>query len=869
MDTRGQLSTARILLVGDDHHLIKQLRKILSSAGCYVEHAATVDQAGYLTEQNSFDLALVDLRVSGHDTQSIMEALRQDNAFGHFPWIALMDSDVDPTVPDGAVGVMLLPVRATGILGTVTETLRRLRVRPEPLPAPEIDEEDDVRQLLAQRLLEQETLSEIARVINSTLDLNQVLTKVVNAATKLTNAEEGLLLLPEEDDERTLSIRAEKGIENETARHFRVRTRDSLAGQVFERGEPLLIRPSGWRKVKTAYYVQSLLYVPLKSKGEVIGVLGVSNRTTARDFSDHDQVLLEDLASHAAIAIENAKLYGESITRAMELSTLVATSEAVNSTLSFEKSLHIIVSQIRSALDVSQCDLWTWDRSSNRLMLLASCCQTHWADRQGPALPTTQLPAFEWVLENKTPKRLSSEDESSRAFLRDSRSVDIWMVPLQDEHGEMVGLLELRYLLGNQNVPTALDVDDIHDRGLQLALEIDPYKDEDLIRADWLAATLVQKTGAEMCSIWLLDKDMLYNQLTLGCGVWATAEGQPSLELAQMPDLKQCLINRKSFSTNAPSAAMHSIYWAKAFLALPVIINDQVLGLVVLTDTMDHRAFSKRETDLGQALVLQAANALQNVRLFRDLQNSLEELRRTQAKLVQTARLSAIGELAAAVAHQINNPLTTVLVDTQILLSDKDEGDPDVESLEAVLRGGKRAHEVVRRLLAMARHSTENVRVEALDINETIDNTLSLVQNHVQSAGVELIVEMTENLPTACGLRGQLEDVWLNLILNARDAVADREKPIIGINSFLSPDQQSVCVRVWDNGVGIAPENQETVFDAFFTTKEAGKGTGLGLHICRQVVEKCAGDITVEPRSPHGVSFLVTLPVKKGNNHVE
>ncbi len=866
MSTRGQLSTARILIVGDDLHLAMQLRKILSGAGCYVQHAATVDEASYLTEQSNYDLALVDLRVSGHDTQSIMEALRQHNAFGRFPWIAMMDSDVDPAVPDGAVGVILLPVRATGILGTVTETLRRLRTRPEPLPTPDIDEEDDVRQLLAQRLLEQETLSEIARFINSTLDLNQVLTKVVNAATRLTNAEEGLLLLPE-DDGRTLYIRAEKGIENETARHFRVRTRDSLAGQVFEKGEPLLIRPSGWRKVKTAYYVQSLLYVPLKSRGEVIGVLGVSNRTAARDFTDHDQALLEDLASHAAIAIENAKLYGESITRAMELSTLVAASEAVNSTLSFERSLHIIVSQIRTALDVRQCDFLTWDRATDRLMLLASCCQVHWADRQGPSLSRDHISAFDQALEQKKPQLLTPYDPVSIDHLRNFRSAQSWLLPLQDEQQTVVGLLELRYLPDNQEVPAALNVDEIHDRALTLALETDPNKEEDMIRADWLAATLIQKTGAEMCSVWLLDKDTLYNQLNLGCGVWANSEEQPRLDLKQVSDLQQCLTQRQPFST--PDTSLQTIYWAKAILALPVVINDQVLGVVIMADTLNNRTFSQREIDLGQALILQAANALQNVRLFRDLQISLEELRRTQAKLVQTARLSAIGELAAAVAHQINNPLTTVLVDTQILLADKEEGDPDLESLEAVLRGGKRAHEVVRRLLAMARHSTEDVKPEAMDINETINNTLSLVHSHVQSAGAKLVVELAEQLPLANGLRGQLEDVWLNLILNARDAVSDCDKPTIGIHSYLSADKHWVCVNVWDNGMGISPDNQETIFDAFFTTKEAGKGTGLGLHICRQVVEKCAGHITVDSHSPQGALFTVSLPVRKGNKHVE
>jgi signal transduction histidine kinase len=182
--------------------------------------------------------------------------------------------------------------------------------------------------------------------------------------------------------------------------------------------------------------------------------------------------------------------------------------------------------------------------------------------------------------------------------------------------------------------------------------------------------------------------------------------------------------------------------------------------------------------------------------------------------------------------------------------------------LEAIHRAGQRAHEVVRRLLSVAQNNKEEAFPEPMDINATIENTLSLVTSHIRRKQVSLKIELASELPKAQGLRGQLEDVWLNLLLNARDAVKESENPTIGIRSSLSEDGSHVQVEVWDNGEGIPEEQRSAVFDAFFTTKASGEGTGLGLHICKQVVNQCHGTIQIQTDRPEGVSFLVSLPVK-------
>lgn len=868
MSSWPKLNASRLLIISDDLHLATLLQNMLTDAGYYVRQSYSVIDALHIAEQVHFDLALLDLRVSGNDPQAILEALREDMAFGRFPWIALMDADPEPHVPDGASGVVLLPVRAQQLLSAVSETLRRLEALKErlTLPAEMATGEEDVHQLLARNLLEYKTLSDITRTLNSTLDLNVVLTKVVDAATRLTYAEEGLLLLPD-DDGKTLYVRAGKGIDSETARQFRVKTKDSLAGQVFNTGEPMLIAYSGWYKVKTAYYVRSLLYVPMKVKGQVIGVLGVNNRTSDRTFTDHDRTLLEDLASHAAIAIENARLYGETVTRSMELTTLVKASEAVNSTLALDDVLRIIAEQLIAAMNVEWCEITMWNKDTRQFQVLASDRQVHWSDKKSaPRLLLADAPIFQKAMEQKHPVAITETVEGP--YLIAHHAKQSWLVPLYaNPDAPVIGILELLYLREPQE--SLSDLPEIQRIGLMLALETNSDEMTDMLYAQQTVMRLLQDTKADMGRLWALDpaEQSLYLRLNIGCGIWLT-EPQPKFKLSELPALSEALEKRQPVNTAATletlltTNSLLEFYHAQAVMALPMMIFGQVLGLVLLIDTSHAREFSEREVNLAQALVLQAANALQNARLFTDLQRSLEELRRAQARLVQSARMSAIGELAAAVAHQINNPLTTVLADTEMLMQDKAAEDKDMVSLQAVLRAGQRAREVVRRLLSMAYQDKEDAQPEPLDVNVTIENTLSLVSGHIRRSRVDLVIDLGSKLPTAAGLRGQLEDVWLNLILNARDAVKLRDKPMIGIKSSLSEDERWVQVKVWDNGVGIPESLHKDVFEAFFTTKSSGEGTGLGLHICQQIVTKCNGTIEIQGVETGGVAFLVSLPVQ-------
>jgi two-component system NtrC family sensor kinase len=224
-----------------------------------------------------------------------------------------------------------------------------------------------------------------------------------------------------------------------------------------------------------------------------------------------------------------------------------------------------------------------------------------------------------------------------------------------------------------------------------------------------------------------------------------------------------------------------------------------------------------------------------------------------------------MGELAAAVAHQINNPLTTIMVDSEMMLLDESPDSQNYKSLQAIHRAGKRASGVARRLLAISRPSDPESPPERIDVVETIQGVLSLVKAHIERDRIQIIPDLPEDpLPPVWAIQGQLDDIWLNLLLNAHDALIGCPDAKLGISASYPVDSDHLEVIVWDNGPGIPEKIIESVFKPFFTTKPVGEGTGLGLHICRQTAERAGGSISVTSAPGKGARFLVLLPVKRG-----
>lgn len=863
----------RILVAERDPDRMDQLAELLEDRGCVVRKAYYAGDALDALRHGRFDLAVIDTQMADRDQRPLAYQMVE---FTPLTWIAMVDerhSAPQSYLARGAAAIVQRPFTSGVLLRHLENALSGQRM--SLAEQPELSDEDEhtahgeLNRLVAQRLTEQQTLSRLARALSAVLDLDALLTQVVDAAVSLSHAEEGLLLLPDKEDQALL-IRAAKGLDTETARNFRIKTQDSLAGAVYRSGRPVLVGDQGPQKVKTEYLVKSLLYVPLSIKGEIIGVLGVNNKYADRTFSQHDLELLQSLAAHAAIAIENARLYEESVLRTRELTTLVEAGEAASSTLDLDHVLATIADKLIGALDVDQCYIGEWTRGDPALHLLAVQYQALWRPTDGPQFGPAIEPVLERALLSRRPMLTTlvpPAHVTHAATMLPHRytaesAIIVPLLTYEQPLGAIV-LMRIHEAFAEEQVRTAQRELQQHARDLLNAFSNpDARRHQNTLFA--VARRMIAVAEADWLEIALWNTAQHQMNLALSCGgsIWLE-DARPALALSDFPLVARALTEQTPVSglLKGDVQKLAGLVGGQSILALPLIIKGETAGLVLLVDTLARRGFSRREVELAQALVLQAANALDNARLYRDLELSLQELHRTQSWLVQTARLSAMGELAAAVAHQINNPLTTILGDTEMILADLPLDDPNREPLEAVSRAGKRAHEVVRRLLAMARQRSGDEPLEPQDVNTTIHNTLMLAETHIRHGRIALDVELADDLPLVAGVPGQLEDVWLNLLLNARDAVAGLPEPRIEITTRPSPERAGVEIRVWDNGAGIPAYLHAQIFDPFFTTKPPGEGTGLGLHICQQIVRKCGGSITVQNDYNEGVCFTIFLPV--------
>jgi PAS domain S-box-containing protein len=239
-----------------------------------------------------------------------------------------------------------------------------------------------------------------------------------------------------------------------------------------------------------------------------------------------------------------------------------------------------------------------------------------------------------------------------------------------------------------------------------------------------------------------------------------------------------------------------------------------------------------------------------------------EALRDAQTNLAHVMRITTLGELTASIAHEVSQPLAAVTANAEACLSWLSRGTPDLEaarrSVEWIIDDGKRANEVIRRVRALAKKA--GIEKVPLDVNDVVRETIALVQRELTSHRVSLQTKLAPALPMIRVDRVQLQQVIINLVMNgieAMQAVADRPREL-KIRSGQDEAHQ-VHVSVTDCGVGISAENADRLFNAFFTTKTSGMG--MGLSICRSIVEAHDGRLWATANVPYGATFQFTLPV--------
>ncbi|MBF0432928.1 MAG: response regulator [Fibrobacteria bacterium] len=336
------------------------------------------------------------------------------------------------------------------------------------------------------------------------------------------------------------------------------------------------------------------------------------------------------------------------------------------------------------------------------------------------------------------------------------------------------------------------------------------------------------------------------------------------------PDIEGIMVTGESGENIAVDALRAG---ALDYISKPINLDDLLFSVTKAIDVINlnrTRLYRNRELKISQEII-----ARMNEELERKIEERSEELNKVQVQLFQTSKLATLGEMAAGLAHEINQPLAGIsLIVTNFRrfsarnkLSQEilDEGLADIE--ESV----KRMSEVIKHVRTFARQET--MKIVEVDINNTIKSSLKLLSEQLRIHDIGIELNLDQELPKISGEPYQIEQVWINLISNARDAMdekftkqkdTDYKKKLV-ITTQQTANGKEVEIIVKDNGPGLSKEKQTKIFEPFFTTKEVGKGTGLGLSISYGIIENHSGTIGIESIEGEETTMKVTIPIDRKN----
>lgn len=629
------------------------------------------------------------------------------------------------------------------------------------------------------------------------------------------------------------------------------------------------------------------IVIPVWSDHELVVGLALGGRSMDEPFSDEDRALAQAAASRASQAIQNARLFQASQSRADRLAILNVISTAAVSSLKADVVLRQILELSCQALNAVEGSILLRVPETDDLFFAVTLSDglrglhskrlssdqgiAGWVAQHGEAVCVNDV--------RQDPRWYGGLDEVTGFETR-----SVMCVPLI-YHGETGGVIEVvnkadgefndedlslleavasiaaaalenahLYATMRSRVEELMLLNEI---GLALSSSLDSsmvtHAALNQVRRLFHAEGVLlfepdSETGELHCIRALLGANQVQAPMCLAPGEsvagWALQHRQPVLvEDAQ----------------NDPRFSKRVNRWldceVRAMMVAPLQAQERIIGVIVVIDT-EPGSYSKDGLHTLQAIASVLAVALENARLYGELKMLLNEHQQAQAQLIQAEKMAALGRLVASLAHEINNPLQALRSGFSLLLSRRGDREKQRRYLEIASGEVERLITIVERVLDFYRPSYE--QMEPTDINAVLDGTLLLVSKTLEHSRVTVYQELATNLLPVEAMADQLKQVFLNIILNAQQAMPDGGE--LTVRTGLS-DREEVYITFTDTGLGISDDDKGRLFEPFFTTRP--DGTGMGLAISYSIVERHGGRIEVDSEVDRGSTFTVILPAQR------
>lgn len=435
------------------------------------------------------------------------------------------------------------------------------------------------------------------------------------------------------------------------------------------------------------------------------------------------------------------------------------------------------------------------------------------------------LPQFEQFIESRE-SYIKALEKTISALKQENAKSTRNNLAIRSSIDELVAMQRLSNIIS-----TAMDSELIVSALIELTRQVIPVVESNIF--------IIESPSNKLLPLSSKSSPRLQNeaqqQLEAGIVDWVIAEKKTVV----IPDLEH-LLGKSS---------------ARNFVIVPLVLRNQGVGIYIIHTEKAQQEFSNQDVQLLTVLANQATVGVENWRTYQQLLKANEELKSSHAQMVQAAKLAAIGELAAGIAHEIKNPLQVLMLHMELVQA----GKPLPNWVDMFSKQLRRLSDITLRLMNFARNVSDDVAMEPIGINKAIEDIVAMVHHEFRGSGIEIDLSLQEDLPPVTGNANYVQQVLLNLIINARDAMPNGGT--ISIATALTGFH--VSIRIADTGSGIPKDIQEKIFKPFFTTK-GEKGTGLGLAICSKIIAQHKGDIKVESEPGKGTTFTIFIPVWRG-----